>query len=60
MAMPMEFYRNPEELLLRAEAQTCKGCAHESSVMIAGERYGICEKGKQHGRRCRRYEEADA
>lgn len=56
-------YRNPLEILLAEEAKTCRGCTSQHTETIWGKTITICtakdDKGKRrnHGRRCRAYQE---
>ena len=50
-ALPMAFYRDPLELLLDIESETCAGCAYEDRVLDVT----FCRKGRHHGRRCKHY-----
>lgn len=63
MALPSRDYRDPLEVLIERESQTCKGCTHQRTSMAFGMAVTICtrtdERGKQrqHGTRCRDYSE---
>jgi hypothetical protein len=59
-AQPTHFYRDPMEVAMARQERTCKGCAHERVFEFAGSKVAICNKGKQHGRRCKHYAQAGA
>jgi hypothetical protein len=54
-------YRDPQEVAIRKEEKTCKGCRHEQFYTAFELAVWICtakdKKGKrrQHGRRCEAY-----
>jgi hypothetical protein len=52
-AQPSYKYGDPLKILIREESETCRGCAHE--VTILGRL--ACDKGKRHGERCKLYVE---
>jgi hypothetical protein len=56
-ALPAYFYRDPMQVAMAREAQTCKGCAHEQTYEFVNTKIRICSKGRQHGRRCRFFQE---
>lgn len=58
MTLPKRDYGDPLEVLLRKEAETCKGCTHEALISAFGSKYIICKlQTKRHGKRCDQYEE---
>lgn len=63
MALPSTDYRDPLEILIEREAQTCKGCIHQRTERAFGVPITVCLKtdkdGKQreHGRRCVEYQD---
>lgn len=54
-ALPRHMYGDPMEAAIRAEAKSCRGCAHEVVERWFGENRTICAKDKKHGTRCNRY-----
>lgn len=48
---------NPLDILIARESKTCKGCKHELDVVIWGGRTKICQKSKNHGKRCKSFSE---
>jgi hypothetical protein len=56
-ALPANFYRDPLEVAIAREAQTCKGCAHEQAYEFANQKIKVCAKGRPHGRRCKFFRE---
>lgn len=54
-ALPRGMYRDPLDVVLFEESRTCLGCVF---VAVA---FGTehCEKGKQYGKRCKFYREAE-
>jgi hypothetical protein len=63
MALDQRQYGDPLEVLLRAEAETCRGCVHEKRVPCLGEIrkgavcFGCKLKDHKYGTRCNQYEE---
>lgn len=49
--------RNPLDILIFAESLTCKGCANEITQQIGRKTYRLCNLGRKHGHRCKRYSE---
>ena len=49
-------YRDPLEVLIRAESKTCAGCAYVGVVFNAA----YCERGRQYGRRCVDFRELES
>lgn len=52
-------YGNPENILLRQESATCKGCAYLEVHKAFGQFVSICLKKKKATRRCSQYKEAE-
>lgn len=51
-------FRDPLEVLLKREEETCKGCRNERVVKAWGEFHTVCRfKARKHGARCEQYEE---
>lgn len=48
---------NPEDVAIRREAMTCKGCEYLESLILFGRRKEICGLGRPAGKRCKRYKE---
>lgn len=46
---------NPLDIVIAAEASSCKGCAREMKVRFGNEIKFGCTKGKKHGQRCKQY-----
>lgn len=60
MAFEQRQYRDPLQVLLDAEAKTCKGCVHEMRIDAWEKKVWICKlKSKKHGNRCKFYAEAE-
>lgn len=58
MALDKRLYGDPLEVLLRQEAETCRGCTHEKRAVTCGTTILLCRlPGKLHGERCGDYEE---
>ena len=61
MTLPAYLYRDPLDVLLGEEAQTCRGCLNQHTEQLWGQDYTICtakdDKGKRrnHGKRCKDY-----
>jgi len=55
VTLPRRAYRDPLQILLDREAETCKGCIF---AVIVFDRQA-CSKGKTFGRRCRQYIEME-
>lgn len=54
-AMPAYMYQDPMQAAMRAEAQSCQGCASTwRSFAIV-----VCMLGKKHGNRCKDYIESE-
>lgn len=49
---------NPEEVAIRREAMTCKGCEWREVVIVFGCSQEYCGLGKPYGKRCKKYKEA--
>lgn len=54
-------YRNPEQVAMRRQAQSCHRCKHEEKLHLGNERSGLqlvtyCAKGRKHGKRCVLYQ----
>ncbi len=56
-ALPAHFYRDPLEVAMAREAQSCKGCAHEQTYDFAHQKVKTCGKGPPHGKRCNLFRE---
>jgi hypothetical protein len=56
-ALPVFLYRDPLEVAIAREAQSCKGCAHEQTYEFGGRTVKICGEGKAHGSRCKTFRE---
>lgn len=56
MILKQNEYRNPLDILISREEQTCKGCKHWTKFLVFGEEKMICEKGKKR-RSIKCYEE---
>ena len=50
-------YGNPEEVAMRREAQSCKGCEQEVKERFFGQEVKRCQKDKRYGTRCNLYRE---
>jgi len=50
--------KNPEQVAMRREAQSCKGCQSIETVKVFGAVETICDDGRPKERRCRKYKEA--
>ena len=48
-------FRDPLQILLAEESQTCKGCTHSHTERVWGQRVTICLKKRKHGTRCKLY-----
>jgi len=46
---------NPLDIVIAAEAASCKGCAREMKVSFGAEIKMGCTAGKKHGARCKKY-----
>jgi hypothetical protein len=46
-ALPSYKYRDPLDVLISAEASTCKGCKHTDSMIAFGEKIEFCKKGRK-------------
>lgn len=57
MAFDSYRYMDPLEVVIREEAQTCKGCAFEEFVRAFGRGFMTCKRERKHGTRCRQYRE---
>lgn len=58
MTLPQRDFRDPLQVLLNKEEETCKGCVNERRIKAFGSVYMICAfKIKKHGTRCDDYEE---
>lgn len=54
-------YRDPLEIMLERERQSCKGCDKEITIEAWGEKHTVCKlKSKRHGKRCNQYVERRA
>ena len=51
--------RDPADWYEQQEARTCKGCAHEITVPVAGHETMACGKNRRYGRRCKLYDERE-
>lgn len=49
--------RDPADWYEQQERTTCKGCAHEITVTVAGHHALACDKNRRYGRRCKLYDE---
>jgi len=49
--------RDPADWYEQQEARTCKGCAHEITITVAGHRALACDQNRRYGRRCKLYDE---
>lgn len=56
MALERHLYDDPEKILMRHEAKTCKGCVFEREAF---ERK-YCNMGKRYGRHCKSYDDTKA
>jgi hypothetical protein len=56
-ALPAHFYRDPMQVAMAREAQSCKGCVHEQTYEFANHQIKICDEGRQHGKRCKFFQE---
>ncbi len=56
-AFPAVFYGDPAAAYERMESMTCKGCTHELIILLGEEKNISCDKGRQHGNRCKHYRE---
>lgn len=56
-------YKDPLDVLLSEEAQTCAGCVNDHTMTLMGETLGYCGIGMLHssrgGHRCKRYIERE-
>lgn len=65
MALPSRDYRDPLEILIERESQTCKGCIHEYRERVFSSVIAVCKlprtsgRPRQHGTRCRDYSEGE-
>ena len=48
-------FRDPLQILLAEESQTCKGCTHSHTERVWGTKVAICLKRRTHGKRCKLY-----
>lgn len=55
MALDSWQYRDPLEVAIRKESQTCKGCNYEEVVIMFGGEVKVCNKSRKHGKRCKHY-----
>lgn len=46
---------NPLDIVIAAEAASCKGCAREMAVRFGDDVRMGCTLGKKHGERCKKY-----
>ena len=53
MTLERHHYGNPENIAMRNESKTCKGCKHTEIIW----KVVRCLKGRMHGRRCKKYQE---
>lgn len=52
----MQLHRmNPLDIVIAAEAASCKGCAREMAVRFGNEVRMGCTTGRKHGDRCKHY-----
>jgi len=57
MAYLHQAYQDPLRVLIAQESRTCKGCAHQQTLSILGERRVYCDLKRSHGTRCKYYKE---
>ena len=48
-------FGDPEQVAIRREEKSCKGCQSIETVIIFGSQHTICDDGSPKDRRCRKY-----
>ncbi len=60
MALDSYMYRmSPEQIAIMREARTCKGCAHKLVLIVMGDKFEACSKGRKKMVRCKLYKESE-
>lgn len=53
------YSRDPLDILIEAEARTCKGCQFEVKEKIFEVVVTACKKNRKHGKKCTQYKEKE-